>query len=283
MRTGPRVLAFSGAGIAVWLLAACGPPASPAFQPSLQRSRQYYETGEFQKAIDSCQAALERYPAQKPVVDEYIKTLEGIKRRADVSLAARDCAAAERDYSILLNNFEKYKGLRKSLTFTAAELGRRVGESRTGLVEQRVEELLRAGEYEKALGAETALSPAELGDPVLASNSLKTMEEIKRRGDDAAAGQDYIAAGKAYAALAAHYAAASRLGRRLSFTMAELDAGVRSCRTELTRQGLEQYRRGNLSEAIAIWNGVLQFDPANPEIKKAVETAREQQKGLQKR
>lgn len=283
MRILSRAFLIAGAGFAAALLSSCGPPRSPAFQPALQQSRQYYQAGEYQKAIDSCQATLQQYPAQKPVLGEYVQTLEGIKKQADTSTAARDYAPAERAYSVLLNNFEKYKGFRKSLTFTAAELGQRIRECRASLREQRVGQFLQAGEYEKALGAQRALSPTELGDPGLAAGFTKAMEEIKRRADGAAAGQDYIAAGKAYVVLAGHYADASRLGRRLSFSRQELDEGVRLCRTELTRRGLEQYRNGNLSEAVALWRGLLQFDPNNVEIKKAVETAREQQKALQKK
>jgi hypothetical protein len=46
---------------------------------------------------------------------------------------------------------------------------------------------------------------------------------------------------------------------------------------------LEQYRKGNLAEAIAVWQGILLFDPDNIEIKKAIDTATEQLKKLQKK
>jgi cytochrome c-type biogenesis protein CcmH/NrfG len=58
---------------------------------------------------------------------------------------------------------------------------------------------------------------------------------------------------------------------------------LKKCRAQLTRDGLDQYRKGNLKEAIAIWQGLLQFDPDNAEIRKAVDTATEQLKKLQKR
>jgi cytochrome c-type biogenesis protein CcmH/NrfG len=51
----------------------------------------------------------------------------------------------------------------------------------------------------------------------------------------------------------------------------------------LTRKGLEEYRKGNLARAIAHWEGLLEFDPDNAEIRKAVETAVEQQKKLKKK
>jgi len=42
----------------------------------------------------------------------------------------------------------------------------------------------------------------------------------------------------------------------------------------LTKAGLEEYRKGNLAKAIAVWEGLLSFDPNNVEIRKAVDTAR---------
>jgi cytochrome c-type biogenesis protein CcmH/NrfG len=62
-----------------------------------------------------------------------------------------------------------------------------------------------------------------------------------------------------------------------------VDIKLKSCGTQLTREGLEQYRKGNLKEAIAAWQGLLQFDPDNAEIRKAVDTATEQLKKLQKK
>ena len=108
------------------------------------------------------------------------------------------------------------------------------------------------------------------------------MAEIKRRADGAAASRNFVEAGKAYAVLAGRYADASKLGLKLPFSRDAVDEGLKSCRSELTRQGLEHYRKGELAEAIAVWQGLLRFDPSNAEIRKAVETARQQQKAITK-
>jgi tetratricopeptide (TPR) repeat protein len=274
---------IAGAGLAAGVLSFCGAPGTPAVQPALEKSRQYYQAGEFEKALEACHSLYLQYPEASPVLREYVRTLEGIKRQADAALAARDYAPAEEAYSVLLDHFESYKNLRRSLTFTAADLGRLIRECRAGERELRVGQFLQAGDYENALGMQRSLSPTELRDPGLAAGFAKVMEEIKRQGDAAAARQDTAAAGKAYAALASHYPDASRLGLKLSFSREELAEGLRKCRIELTRRGLEQYRQGNLSEAISIWRSLLQFDPGNPEIRRAVDTAGEQLKELRKK
>ncbi len=270
------------AALAAAGLASCAPSRTPAFEPALSQSRQYFQAGEYQKAIDVNASSFNKYPQEKAVREGYIRTLEGIEKQARAAMAAEDYASAERLFSILLDNFDKYKGLEKSLSFSAAGLSRSIRLCRTALEERRTARYLRAGEYEKALGAPRALSPSELKDPGRAAAFGKTMEDIKRRADRAAASGNYVEAGKAYAALAGRYDDAMKLGLKLPFSREALAEGLKVCRSELTRRGLELYRNGDLSQAIALWQGLLQFDPDNAEIRKAVETAREQQKKLQK-
>lgn len=106
------------------------------------------------------------------------------------------------------------------------------------------------------------------------------MEEIKGLADKALARKDFVAAGKGYAVLWRESPMAQQAGLSLSFSRDDLDEGVKKCRTQLTREGLDQYRKGNLKKAIVIWQGLLQFDPDNAEIRKAVDTATEQLKKL---
>ena len=61
-----------------------------------------------------------------------------------------------------------------------------------------------------------------------------------------------------------------------------MEDGLKKCRVQLTRDGLDLYRQGKLKEAIAIWQGLLEFDPDNIEIRKAVDTATEQLKTIKK-
>ncbi len=263
-------------------LTSCAPSRTPAFGPALSQSRQYYQTGEFQAAIDANAAALDKFPAEAAVREEYIRTLEGIHGQAQAAAAAKDYATAGRLFSILLDNFAKYESLRKSLSFTAPGLNRSIRLCRTAVKERRTAQHLQAGEYDKALGDLRALSPSELRDPAQAAAFSKTMAEIKRRADGAAASRNFVEAGKAYAVLAGRYADATKLGLKLPFSRDAVDEGLKSSRSELTRQGLEHYRKGELAEAIAVWQGLLRFDPSNLEIRKAVETARQQQKAITK-
>lgn len=273
---------FLGWAVLMMALASCSPTRPPAFAPALGQSRQYYQAGEFQQAIDVNAAVLDKFPAEAAVREAYIKTLEGIHGQAQAAVAAKDYAAAERLFTLLLNNFPKYGSLGKSLSFSAPGLNRSIRLCRTTFDERRTAQHLQAGEYDRALDELRAISAAELRDPGRAAALSNTMAEIKRRADDAASSRNFVEAGRAYAVLVAHYADASKLGLKLPFSRDSVDEGLKRCQSELTRQGLEHYRKGELADAIAVWQGLLRFDPANAEIRKAVETARQQQKAIKK-
>ncbi|NMD40051.1 MAG: hypothetical protein GYA83_04585, partial [Deltaproteobacteria bacterium] len=78
-----------------------------------------------------------------------------------------------------------------------------------------------------------------------------------------------------------NYASFSGLKEMLSFDDAYLNTKLSSCRKNLSRQGFEQYRKGNIERAIALWQDLLAIDPENKDIKAAVRTATQQQKNLQ--
>ena len=164
-------------------LASCVTQKKPAFEPLLSQSRGYFEAGELQKAIDSYCAALKKYPQEKTILKEYIKTLE----------------------------------------------------------------------------------------------------EMKRLADEASAKEDFASAGKAYSVLGKNHSFYEKVAQPPAFSSGSLEEGLKKCRTRLTQKGLEQYRKGNLAEAISLWQGILLFDPDNIEIKKAVDTATQQLKKLRKK
>jgi tetratricopeptide (TPR) repeat protein len=239
--------------------------------------------GDFQGAMDSYAAIAESYPGDKSVLREYARAIEKIKAQADRWFEEKDFAAAEKTYSLLLANFLRFTGFEKSLPFEPEFLRQRVLECQEHLSERRARKSLAEGDYLKALDGFKVLPLEVLRHPALSAGLRRIMEEIKGSADKALARKDFVAAGKAYAVLGQGYPLAQQVGLSLSFSRNDPDEGMKKCRTQLTREGLDQYRKGNLKEAIAIWQGLLQFDPDNAEIRKAVDTATGQLKKLQKR
>jgi len=267
---------------ALVFLACCGVKKAPAFEPSLRVSRQFLAAGDFQRAIDTYHAALLRYPKEAQVRDDYVKALEQMKREADRALRNGNFLAAEKTYLIMLENSPRFKELEGHLSFRPLFLKERIQECRTFLAERHARQSLLAGDFRKTFEAYTIPGVEGIKDPRLRAGYQRALEEVKRLADAALAANDCKTAGLGYAALLREYASAQKIGQTPSFSLKSLEEGLAHCRTQLTRKGLEEYRKGNLSAAIALWQGLLEFDPENSEIKKAVETVAEQLKKLKK-
>jgi hypothetical protein len=94
--------------------------------------------------------------------------------------------------------------------------------------------------------------------------------------------EDFISAGQHYAVLIKNFPGPGSPGIKLSFDMTQLDEKYSISKKVISRQGFEEYRKGNLSQAISLWQALIDIDPNNPDIIKSLNTAKLQQKNLQK-
>jgi tetratricopeptide (TPR) repeat protein len=258
----------------------CAPPKSPSLRPDTSRAQRYVVVGDYERAIASYAEIAAGYADDRSLLREYAGVVESIKAKADRSFDAADYGNAETLYSLLSANFPLFAAIEGSLTFGPLQVNQRASECRIILSERRARQSLAAGEYQKALDGYRVFPAGGLQDPGVSAGLKRIVEELKRLADKASARKDFVAAGKAYAALENGYPLAEQAGLSLSFPRNAAAEGVEKCRVQLTKDGLDLYRRGRLEEAIAVWRGLLEFDPDNIEIRKAVETATEQLKRL---
>ena len=282
MRAGPFKALLVAATSGLFLFS-CAPSPKLGLTPDLTQAQRRLAGDDFQGALDSFAAIAESYPDDKAVRKEYNAAVEKMKARAEGWFEEKDFDAAEKAYSLLLENFHRFTGFEKSLSFGPEFLSRRILQCQEHLSERRARQALAEGNYLRALDSFKVLPLETLRDPALSAGLRRIMEEIKVLADKAVARKDFVAAGKGYAVLWREYPIAPQVSLSLSFSRDDLDEGVKKCRTQLTREGLDQYRKGNLKEAIVIWQGLLQFDPDNAEIRKAVDTATEQLKKIKER
>jgi tetratricopeptide (TPR) repeat protein len=142
-------------------------------------------------------------------------------------------------------------------------------------------QFMRAGEYQKAIDAYDVDYRRHPQDQALVKEYVKSIEDIKAVADKASDREDFASAGSKYHILLKNYPRFKGFEKRLSFNSSHLNAKLSHCKQSLSTQGFEEYRKGNLSGAIALWQGLLAIDPHNTEIKDAVRTAKLQQKNLQ--
>jgi tetratricopeptide (TPR) repeat protein len=261
------------------VLFSCAPSKGPALKPDTSQAKRYFVVGDYEAAITAYAALAEHY---RSVVNEYAEIIENIKAKADRAFDSADYSVAENMYSVLLNNYFRFEAFERPLSFRPPLLSQRILECQIVSSERRARQSLAAGDYQKAMDSYRSLPPEVLRESGVSAGLRRIMEELKRLADTALARKDFRAAGKGYAALWNDAPLAEQAGLSLSFPGSAAEEGIKKCRTQLTKEGLDQYRKGRLKEAIAIWQGLLEFDPENAEIRKAVETASGQLEKLKK-
>lgn len=142
---------------------------------------------------------------------------------------------------------------------------------------------LKAGEYQKAIDVYNVECQKHPHDLSLAREYVKIIENIASAADKALDKKDYGSAGRNYDILLKNYAHFKGVDKKLSFKSIELNEKLSDCKKAIFKRGFQEYREGNLNEAIALWQDLLAIDPQNTDIKKALRTAKLQQKNLQEK
>ena len=265
------------------LLVSCAPQKKEAFDQIIMQSQQQLIGGNYQKALDYYIAACEEYPDDKMLLENYIMTVNKVKQNGDIALEEENFVLAEKIYSVLLKNYPHFAKFNESLSFTKNSLGNKLRITKINMSERQSRQYLEAGNFEKAMNSCVASYQIYPNDPVLLTNLINIILDMKFLAKIAISKEDFLSAGTIYYALLNNYKYFDKFYKSHSLPKEFLDEGLKDCGLQLTKKGLEQYRQGNLADAIKIWEGILKFDPDNQKIKKAIETTSTQLKNLKKK
>ena len=142
---------------------------------------------------------------------------------------------------------------------------------------------MEAGEYQKAIDVYNAEYRKHPLDQALVKEYVKSIENIKSAADKALDREDVASAGRKYNVLLKNHPHFKGFYKKLSFNSADLNEKLCHCKKALSKQGLQEYRKSNLSGAIVLWEDLLAIDPHNTSIKKSLRTAKLQQKNLEEK
>lgn len=142
-------------------------------------------------------------------------------------------------------------------------------------------EHMEAGECQKAIDVYNVEYRKHPHDQALVREYVKSIENITSAADKALDKEDFASAGRNYDVLLKNYAYFKGFEKKLSFNSTHLNEKLCYCKKALFKQGFQEYRKGNLSGAIALWQDLLAIDPQNTDIKESLRTAKLQQKNLQ--
>lgn len=246
------------------------------------QARMEVEAGRFQKAIDICKEIYQMYSQDPTVQSGYIRTLELMKSSGDRAFERADFETAGNIYEILAKNWSDFAGFSQSLSFKKSVLEKKAKTSRCLFIGGQIPSHLKAGEFQRAIDISKEIYQRYPEDPTARGSYIQTLESIKSTGDRAFERGDFAIAGSVYETLLKHVSSLTHLNGSFSFDRDGLTAKIRTCKKNLFENGLEQYRTGNLDQAISIWKGILAFDPGDQEIKAVVDKATLQLENLQK-
>jgi tetratricopeptide (TPR) repeat protein len=140
---------------------------------------------------------------------------------------------------------------------------------------------MEAGEYQKAIDVYNVEYRKHPHDQELVREYVKSIEDIALGADKAFKEKEYSSAGRNYDVLLKNYAHFKGFDKELSFNSAHLNEKLCDCKKSMFKEGFQEYRKGNLSGAIVLWQDLLVIDPQNTVVKNALSTAKLQQKNLQ--
>ena len=254
--------------------------ASKAAQPPPSADPVWsFATGDYGKAIDFYQKLYEKDRADGKTVSDYIAMIEDVKSAGDGARSKGSFTTAQGAYRVILDRWDGFSAITERLTFKKPDLETGLRDCRLAVCEREFRQEFGAGNYTKALAVYHAALKDYPGDKAVKTAYANGVGRIRDVGDKALTAKNYALAGKVNGLLLRNLesfkgAGGTAPGEGLS--RQELEESLRVCSSGLTNGGLAEYRKGNLEGAIALWDGLLAFEPGNAEIKKAVETAKTQ-------
>jgi tetratricopeptide (TPR) repeat protein len=278
-----RSRAWIGKGLVLLIsgltVVACASSHKAALRQASAQSAGSFAAGDYGKAIDFYQKLYEKDRANGKVVSGYAAMLEDVKSAGDRAKSKGSFSAAQGAYRVVLDRWDGFSAISPRLSFRKSDLEAGLRDCRLATCERQFRQELGSGNFVKALAVYQAALKDYPGDKAAKAAYEKGVCEIKGVGDKALAAKDYALAGKLNGLLLKNMESFERVAGAAAgagSSKRELEDALRACSSGLTNSGLAEYRKGNLENAIALWDELLSFDPGNAEIKKAVETAKAQ-------
>jgi tetratricopeptide (TPR) repeat protein len=266
----------------LFTLSSCGYVKRTQVKSAIDEAHQELKSGDFQKALDTYQLAHKKYPKDSEMLKNYIETIESMKAQGDEAFDRENFVQAQITYNLLLKNFSRFSDFANLLSFKKDFLVTRLKMSRMLPAEKQAQSYLKSGDVQKGIDIYRGLIQQYPWDTTVRNSYVSLLESIKGQADLEFERKDFDQAGRTYRVLFKNYSSLNHLNRFLSYNAGLLNTRIETCRKILFEDALEQYRSGNLGQAVSIWRNILTFDPENLEVKKATDKATLQIRNLEK-
>lgn len=149
------------------------------------------------------------------------------------------------------------------------------------LAENTSQQSLLSGNFQKAIDVCIEIYKKYRQDNQSQKCLVTAARELVRKGNTSYNNGEYAEAGKIYYVLKEN-AEIFKMGKiSAKPDIKTINIKLENCSTQLNRKGIELYREGNLRNALVVWKDILEFDPDNDEVRRAVNTTSAQIKNMQ--
>ncbi len=258
------------------------PQKSEAPLSGLPEAEEALASGAYSAALEIYYAFLKKNPDQGKIKSDFLAALDIVKREADALKKKEKYSSALFYYELLVKYGQNLGQEEERLSFRLADLPKEIRGCRVKLQRSEAEKAFQAGQNEQAINLIISGLREYPEEEIFKIYLDQILKEIASSAQRALDSKDWANAGKLYSLLKSSLTKHKTYLSPFPLTLEEIDKSIKNCGQQLTTLGLIEYRKGNLKEAIAIWEKILVFQPENEEIKKAIQTAKAQLEKIKK-
>lgn len=238
--------------------------------------------GDYSQALEIYHAYLAKEPNQVKIKNDFLAALAHVKKEAESLKNRGKYSSALSFYRLLSKYSQNLTPEEKNLVFASSDLTKEIKDCRVKLQRYEAEKAFQAGQPDQAINLLVAGLQEYPEEPSLKSYLTEILDELKAQARLAMASKDWAQAGQLYFRLKSTFLKHEKFLTNFPLSLEEMNKAIKYCSQQLTNQGLIEYRKGNLKEAISLWEKILLFQPDNEEIKRAIQTAKTQLEKIKK-
>lgn len=257
-------------------------PNSAAAISGLPEAEMAMATRNYSKALEIYHTYLEKEPDQIKIKNDFLTALAQIKKEADSLKNKGKYSSALSFYRLIFKYSQNLTPEEKNLAFASSDLTNEIRECRVKLQRNEAEKAFQAGQFDQAINLLVIGLQEYPEEPSLKTYLTQILQELISQAQVAMASKDWLRAGQLYSLLKSSRLKHEKTLAPFPLSLEEINKSIKYCSQQLTNLGLIEYRKGNLKEAIALWEKILLFQPENEEIKRAIQTAKAQLEKIKK-
>ncbi len=277
-----RIAAFLLPAVMLFLISCVHSPKEVVIEKNNRSGADaYVAEGRYEKALGIYRELLSRNDHDPQLLQDYIATIQVLNEMAEYEYTLRNYAASERIDRLLLAEIEMPGPLSALVPLHEKTINVRIRESRIGHAMKLSQQHMNSENFLMALNSLKVVHMQYPEDDALLGHYIERMEQIKKHAEKAFGKENYPVAGRAYHALNRQVSYIEKVAAEPLFDGKSFDMRMTFCSSRLMKQALERYRNGDLPAAITLWKNILEFNPSNGEVKKAVEIASKQLRNVE--